>query len=50
VKFSQSESASVAKKPSSSARPKSIVCIKGKQQRTVTGTKPTCPKGWKPRP
>ena len=50
VKFSQSKSSSVAKKPSSSARPKSIVCTKGKQQRTVTGTKPTCPKGWKQRP
>jgi len=42
VKFSQGKSSGVAK-------PKSIVCAKGKQQRTVTGAKPTCPKGWKQR-
>ena len=43
VKFSQGKSSGVAK-------PKSIVCAKGKQQRTVTGAKPTCPEGWKQRP
>lgn len=50
VKFSQGKTSSAAKKPSAVIKSKSIVCVKGKQQRTVTGTKPSCPKGWKQRP
>lgn len=50
VKFSQGKTSSAAKKPSAAGKPKSIVCVKGKQQRTVTGAKPICPKGWKQRP
>jgi hypothetical protein len=50
VKFTQGKTSGVAKKPSAVVQSKSIVCTKGKQQRTVSGAKPTCPKGWKPRP
>jgi hypothetical protein len=52
VKFSQKgfKGATTAKgKAKSIVRPKAktIVCMKNKQKRTVTGTKPACPKGWK---
>jgi len=47
VKFSQSKASSVAENPSTPSKPKTIVCIKGKQQRKVTAVKPACPKGWK---
>jgi len=50
VKFTQGKTSGVAKKPSAVVKSKSIVCFKGKQQRTVSGAKPTCPKSWKPKP
>ncbi len=40
VKFSQLAGAN------SSAK-RSIVCTKGRQQRTIVGAKAVCPKGWK---
>ena len=45
VKFAQepARAASGAKR----AKTQAVVCVKGKQQRTVSGTKAVCPKGWK---
>jgi hypothetical protein len=50
VKFSQVQTSGAAKKPSAVVKPKTIVCTKGKQRRTVTAMKPTCPTGWVQRP
>jgi len=43
VKFSQNAAATSAP---TTAKKISIVCVKGKTRKTVTGTQPTCPKGF----
>lgn len=52
IKVQMTQEVVSVKKPSDSAKKRrtTISCSKGKSIRKVTGVKPTCPKGWKPKP
>jgi len=52
IKVQMTQEVAPVTKPSNTAKGKraTITCAKGRQQRTVTGAKPTCPKGWKSKP
>lgn len=52
IKVQMTQEVAPVAKPSNTATGKrtSITCKKGQATRKVTGTKPTCPKGWKSKP